>query len=620
MDLCPNITRLELLSPAQNLRLGKTAINYGADAVYIGGPKFGAREAAANPVSDIELLCRHAHLYGAKAYITLNTILFDHEFEEARRIIYEVYHAGADALIIQDMGILEMDLPPIAVHASTQANNYSPARIRFLDAIGIKRIVLARELSLSEIADVRSSTACELEVFVYGALCVSLSGQCYMSHIQGGRSANRGCCAQPCRNLYSLKDSSGRTLSKDRHLLSLKDMDRRAFIPELIRAGVTSFKIEGRLKDENYVKNVTAFFRKTLDREIKKQGALRKASSGHTDFLFDPDPEKTFHRGSTDYFLTGERGSIALPGTSKSIGKTTGKVITTGKGYIQIKGKATLNNNDGIVFFDRQGTLRGLKVNEVRGDRVFIDRAALLPAEGTTIYRNYDHEFSGRLKIDRSVRKINVSIEISFKGEDRYVVRAVDEDGVKVENKYDQTCQSAKNKQLAADNIRKHLSRSGPTPFKIESVKIDWESPVFIPASVMNTCRQEILNKLEQERLRIFRPALWKFPDHEAVFPYDKLDFTFNVSNKLARRFYKRHGVLQMDKALELTMPAEEITVMTTKHCLRYELGYCAREHRPAGKDKLNEPLFLYNRDGIYKLKFDCIGCFMHVMRKSAIT
>ncbi len=611
----PDITRPELLSPAQNLRLGKTAINYGADAVYIGGPRFGAREAAGNPVSDIERLCRHAHLYGARVYITLNTVLFDHELEEARRIIYDVYHAGADALIIQDMGILEMDLPPLAIHASTQANNYSLDRIKFLDAIGIKRIVLARELSLSEISVVRNNTKCELEAFVYGALCVGLSGQCYMSLVQGGRSSNRGRCAQPCRNLYSLKNSGGKIILKDRHLLSLKDMDRRAFVPGLIKAGITSFKIEGRLKDENYVKNTTACFRKIIDREIERQGTLSRASSGHTAFLSDPDPEKTFHRGSTDYLLTGKRGDIALPGTSKSIGKRAGSVIKTGKGYIQIKGKAALHNNDGLVFFDKEGVFRGLKVNEVKGDMIFIARSPLLPPEGTTVYRNYDHEFLNRLEKDRSVRKIKVSVEIIFEGEERLIVRAVDEDNIMVENEYTRPLLPARKEQTAAEGIQKHFSKSGPTPFSVERVNVNWESPVFMPASLLNAYRQEILQKLEQERSRFFKPVPYKFPDHDAVFPYDKLDFTFNVSNKLARRFYKRHGVQKIDKALELAIPAGEITVMTTKHCLRYELGFCVKEHPVDNRGKMNGPLFLYNKDGIYKLEFDCSECFMHVVR-----
>lgn len=611
----PDITKIELLSPAQNLRMGKTAINYGADAVYIGGPRFGAREAAGNPVSDIERLCRHAHLYGARVYVTLNTILFNHELEDARRIILEVYHAGADALIIQDMGILEMDLPPLAIHASTQANNYSLDRIKFLDAIGIKRIVLARELSLCEISAVRNTTKCELEVFVYGALCVSLSGRCYMSHVQGGRSANRGCCAQPCRNLYSLKDSSGKIISKDRHLLSLKDMDRRAFVPELIRAGITGFKIEGRLKDENYVKNITACFRKILDREIEGHDRLGKASSGHTDFLFDPDPEKTFHRGSTDYLLTGKRGKIALPETSKSTGKPAGSVIKTAKRYIQIQGEATLHNNDGLVFFDKEGVLRGLKVNEVKGELIFIDRATLLPPAGTDVYRNYDHEFLSTLEKDRSVRKIKVSIEISLKGKNHLLVSAVDEDNIGVENEYHQTYQPARKAALAVAGIQKHFSKSGPTPFYIDRVNINWESPVFIPASLLNAYRKEILLKLSQERLRYFMPLPFKFPDNDAVFPYDKLDFSFNISNKLACSFYKRHGVRQIDNAMELSIPPGDITVMTTKHCLRHELGFCINAHPPALKETLHEPLFIYNSYGRYKLEFDCRECFMHVVR-----
>lgn len=616
----PDITRLELLSPAQNLCLGKTAINYGADAVYIGGPKFGAREAAGNPVSDIELLCRHAHLYGARVYITLNTILFDHELDAARRIIYDVYHAGADALIIQDMGILEMDLPPIAIHASTQANNYSLDRIKFLDTIGIKRIVLARELSLRDIAVVRKNTGCELETFVYGALCVSLSGQCYMSQVQGGRSANRGSCAQPCRNLYLLKDSAGKIISKDRHLLSLKDMDRRAFVPELIKAGVTSFKIEGRLKDENYVKNTTACFRKILDREIDRHSSFRRGSSGHTDFLFNPDPEKTFHRGSTDYLLTGKRDDIGLPETSKSIGKPAGRVIKTGKGYIQIKGKAALHNNDGLVFFDEGKGLRGLKVNKVDGDMIYVEKAPLLPREGTAVYRNYDHEFLNELEKDRSVRKTKVSLEISFSEDNRIIVRAVDEDNIMVENEYSRPLLPAHKEQTAVKGIQKHFSKSGSTPFHVDRVNINWKSPVFMPASLLNAYRQEILQKLEHERLIFFKPVPYKFPDHDAVFPYDKLDFTFNVSNKLARRFYKRHGVRQIDKALELAVPPGEINVMTTEICLRHELGFCVKEHPVDNRGKLNEPLFLYNKDGVYKLKFDCRECFMHVVRKSAIT
>ncbi|MEW6599882.1 MAG: U32 family peptidase [Nitrospirota bacterium] len=595
--------------------MGKTAINYGADAVYIGGPKFGAREAAGNPVSDIESLCRHAHLYGAKVYITLNTILFDNELEEARRTISDVYNAGADALIIQDMGILEMALPPIAIHASTQANNYALERIKFLDAVGIKRIVLARELPLRDIAVIRDNTKCELEAFIYGALCVSLSGQCYMSFVQGGRSANRGRCAQPCRNLYSLKDREGKIILKDRHLLSLRDMDRSAFIPELIKAGVTSFKIEGRLKDENYVKNVTAFFRKLLDREIDRHDTLKRASSGHTDFLFEPDPEKTFHRGSTDYFLTGDRGKIALPETSKSIGKPAGRVIKSGKGFIQLKGKAELHNNDGLVFFDKVGMLRGLKVNEVKGDRVSIAKPGFLPEEGTTVYRNYDHEFSGRLKNDRSVRKIKVSIEISFAGDDRLIVRAVDEDGITTEIADTRPLLPARNEQTAAEGIRRNLSKSGQTPFSVGQVDIKWDSPIFVPAASLNAYRQEILRRLEEERTRHFGPAPWKFPDREAMFPYDRVDFTFNVSNRLARRFYRRHGVRRIDNALELSIPPGEIRVMTTKHCLRHELGCCVRESKSDDKLKLNEPLFLHNKDGTYKLGFDCGKCFMHVVK-----
>ncbi|MBI4683168.1 MAG: U32 family peptidase [Nitrospirae bacterium] len=518
-------------------------------------------------------------------------------------------------MIIQDMGILEMDIPPIAVHASTQANNYSLDRIKFLDAIGVKRIVLARELSLSEISVVRDNTRCELESFVYGALCVSLSGQCYMSLVSGGRSANRGCCAQPCRNLYSLKDGRGNIISKERHLLSLKDMNRMAFVPELIKAGVTSFKIEGRLKDEHYVKNITAYFRKALDQELEKHSAFRKASSGQTSLLFNPDPEKTFHRGSTDYLLTGKRGSIALPETSKSTGKPVGRVVEAAHGYIRIKGSEELHNNDGLVFFDKQNVLRGLKVNKIEGEMIFIGKTPLMPQKGTAVYRNYDHEFLKSLRKDKSLRKIKVSLEISFKGDNSLLVRAVDEDAIAVENEYHQSFQPAQKGQFAAGNIQKQLSKSGPTPFYTDRVTINWEFPVFVPSSLLNKCRQEILHKLEQERLSFFRPVPYELPASDAIFPYEKLDFTFNVSNKLARRFYKRHGVRQIDKALEIVMPSGEIVVMTTKHCLKFELGLCVNEQKITDRGRLNEPLFLYNKDGIYKLRFNCKECFMHVIR-----
>ena len=402
---------LELLAPAKNLECGIAAIRHGADAVYIGAPKFGAREAAGNSVEEIEKLTTEARLFGVKTYVALNTILYDNELAEAERIIRQVYEAGADALIIQDFGILEMDLPPIALHASTQANNFTVDKIKFLEAAGFKRAVLARELSLRQIEEISAQTTIELEAFVHGSLCVSLSGQCFMSHAMGGRSANRGACAQPCRKKYTLTDSTGKTVIKDKHLLSLKDLNRSQTIGELAAAGVRSFKIEGRLKEMDYVKNITAFYRLELDRFLEGKPEFVPSSYGKTTFFFTPDPVKTFHRGATEYFMHGRQDSVAGIDSPKSIGEEMGEVIKINRDSIQVSGTKLPGNNDGLTFVNRLGESNGLKVNRAENGIIYPDRMNGIFV-GARIYRNWDHSFQMALGKKTSERKIPIDIKL----------------------------------------------------------------------------------------------------------------------------------------------------------------------------------------------------------------
>jgi putative protease len=403
--------KLELLAPAKNLECGIAAIHHGADALYIGAPRFGAREAAGNSVGEIEKLAAEARIFGVKIYVALNTILYDNELEEAQRIIRQVYEAGADALIIQDFGILEMDLPPISLHASTQANNFTVDKIKFLEAVGFKRAVLARELSLNQIAEIAGQTTIELEAFIHGSLCVCLSGQCFMSHVVGGRSANRGTCAQPCRKKYTLTDATGKVIVKNKHLLSLKDLNRSGSISELVAAGVRSFKIEGRLKEFDYVKNITAFYRRELDHFMEGNPVFTPASRGKTTFFFQPDPEKTFHRGATEYYLRGRKDPVASPESNKSTGEEIGIVTRVSGDSIEISGDKILSNNDGLTFVGKDGESAGLKVNKVMNGWVYPDRMNDVFA-GAKIFRNWDQSFQMALQKKTSERKISISVSL----------------------------------------------------------------------------------------------------------------------------------------------------------------------------------------------------------------
>jgi putative protease len=604
--------KIELLAPAKNLESGITAINYGADAVYIGSPKFGARAAAGNSLEDIKALTEYAHKYYSKVYVTLNTILFDDELEEAQKTIHQLYEIGVDAIIIQDMGILEMDLPPIPLFASTQTNNYTTDKVKFLENVGIQRVILARELSLNQIKEIKSKTNVDLEFFVHGALCVSYSGQCYFSHAIDKGSANRGACAQACRAYYSLIDNDGNVITKDKHLLSLKDLNLSNNIHDLLDAGISSFKIEGRLKDINYIKNVTSYYRKKIDEALARRDELKKSSSGKIYFDFTADPEKTFNRGYTDYFVNKRNKDIASPNTQKSIGKKIGKVksIPENKNFFIIESKEKLDNGDGICFFDNQGRLQGTQVNKTDNNKIFPDNLRNIEI-GTEIYRNFDINFTKQLASSKTERKIfaTISVEETNKG---IAIQASDEDNNHVYFEHELEKTPATNPEKAFENIKKQFAKSGDSIFKITEVKTEFEQALFFPMSALNNLRREALELLEIERLNNYPKETFKIEKNNIPYIQDKIDYKENVSNKLSEQFHKRHGVKDIQKAFEVQADLSNKEIMRAKHCIKYQMGACEKFEKDP--KKLSEPLFLEDNNRKYRLEFDCKNCVMKVL------
>lgn len=593
---------LELLSPAKDLECGIAAINCGADAVYIGAPKFGARAAAGNSIEDIQKLVEYAHKFWAKVYVTINTIIYDEEIEEVRRLINKLYEIKVDAVIFQDMALLEMNIPPIQLIASTQTHNYELERIKLLDGLGIKRIILARELSLNQIKEIRANTKAELEFFVHGALCVCLSGQCYLSAAMFGRSANRGECAQPCRLKYSLVDNNGKVIVKDRHLLSLRDLNLSAYLNDLIEAGITCFKIEGRLKDVEYVKNITAYYRKKLYSIIENNSSLKKSSSGHSIIPFEPDPDRTFNRGYTAYFINGKDGNLGSIDTPKSIGKYIGKVCDVGKNNFTVDTKETIVNGDGLCFFDERNELTGMNVSRVENNSVFSKDLSGIKI-GTKIYRNYDHTFVNELKKECS-RKIIVEITIE-EMPGGLKINAKDEDGVSVSYEADITKVPAQNVFQTVSLFKKQFMKSGSTIFEISSVQISSASVYFLPVKIINGLRRKILELLENERIknhkivkRDFHP--FAFDNHK-----NKLNYKFNVANNFSKQFYKKHGAVEIEDGFELRQDHSGKTLMTCKYCILDELGMCLK----STKETFEGPLYLVFNNKKYKLLFNCTEC-----------
>lgn len=599
---------LELLSPAKNLEYGITAIDFGADAVYIGAPKFSARINASNSLSDIERLCSYAHRFHSKVFVALNTIIFDNELEEVEKLIHKIHEAGADALIIQDMGILEMNLPPIELHASTQCHNFDLNKIKFLENVGFSRVILSREMSLDYIKQIRSSTNIELEVFVHGALCVGFSGQCYMSAFNGSRSGNRGECAQPCRLSYDLLDENKNVIIKNKQILSLRDLNLNAHIAELANAGVSSFKIEGRLKDLNYVKNITALYRKKLDEIIENNNSYKKSSLGQCSFNFEPDASKSFNRGFTTYFFH-ERSEKISANTSKSIGKKLGKIIEVGENYFKIDTNEIISNGDGLCWFAENGELMGCNVNAVQQNKVFVDKKLSLK-KGISVYRNLDVDFIKKLAQAKKARKIPVNIHVSEFSEGIKLSVFTSDNEFVINKEFETEKILANDAEKAMKNIITQLSKSGNTDFVVEKCEVNFEKPLFFSMSELNEFRRTTLNSLEELIFASYERKKVDFVPND--FPYfeKNLNYMGNVANGLAAKFYKRHGVEKIEKTLEINNEIANKVLMTTKFCLRFENDSCLRQNN----ENAIKPCYISLNDKTFKLEFDCNKCVMKII------
>ncbi|TDO77879.1 putative protease [Flavobacterium chryseum] len=611
--------KIEILAPAKDLIGGMAAINSGADAVYIGAPQFGARSNANNSIEDVAALVQYAHLFNAQVFVVMNTILYDNELETCRKMIWELYEIGVDALIIQDMAIMEMDLPPIVLHASTQANNRDADKIKFLKDAGIKRVVLARELNLHQIKTIYDEADVELEFFVTGALCVSFSGNCYMSVANGERSANRGSCAQNCRLPYNLIDGNGETLIKNSHLLSIKDLDISDQIPNLIEAGIVSFKIEGRLKDVVYVKNNVSFLRQKLDSFLEGAGRDKymKASSGTCTYTFDSSLNRTFNRGYTDYFVNDRNQSIGSWESPKSKGQYIGKLIRTVGNAYEIENSEFLNNGDGLCFINENNEADGIYVNKAENGKIYPNVLKEIK-DGTFIYRNNDAAF---IKIvereDSAVRKLSTTLLLT-ENETGFELIATDEDGnisiVNLEHAKEQT----KTGESIEENIKTQLAKTGFTPYTADEINVMFSQNWFLPISKINEMRRTVYDQLTEIRLKNYKREEHQLVKTSHPYPETKLDFMYNVSNKTARKFYERHGVTEIEKAFELQWDPGKSRVMTTKYCIKYELKKCPIHQKDIMGVKVKEPLVLKQGELEYKLKFNCKPCEMEIWEKDA--
>ncbi len=598
---------LELLCPAKDYETGVAAINHGADAVYIGASHFGAREDAGNSLSDIEKLVKYAHPFNVRVYVTVNTIIFENEIEQVKSLIEELYLLNVDAIIIQDMGILEMDLPSIAIYASTQTHNDSPEKVKFLESVGFSRVILARELSLSEIKEISNQTNIELESFIHGALCVSYSGQCYFSQAITHRSANRGACAQPCRSSYDLVDGNDKILIKNKHLLSLKDLNLTNHISELIDAGITSFKIEGRLKDISYVKNITSHYNLLLNNIISQKKGFKRSSSGACDITFKPDPERSFNRGFTTHFVDGRVKQQSSMDTQKSVGKRLGIVSEIGNGWFTLKTKETLANGDGICFINSKGVLTGLRVNRVERGKIFPFGETSEVKVGVEIYRNLDHEFNLALKASNKNRWLGCSLKVE-QTDSSINFSAVDEDNHIVYINIAEPFDYAMNAEKAIGNIKGQLSKSGDTIFKVQQVNVIMDKPVFIPTSTLNQIRRDLLEKLLNKRVDEYKKLKRIEADRKQDYITTKLTYKENASNQLSKSFYKKHGIISVDNAYEIDK-VTDAELMVTRYCIKFELGICPSKQggKPTGE------LYLRDNKNIYPLEFDCKNCLMKV-------
>ncbi|MDR0506695.1 MAG: U32 family peptidase [Dysgonamonadaceae bacterium] len=602
-----SVRTVELLAPAKNLETGIEAINHGADAVYIGAGQFSARYAAGNTVEDIRKLVDYAHIFHAKVYVALNVILKDSELETAENLIWEIYRAGADAIIIQDMGILNLDIPAIAFHASTQTDNRSVEKVRFLEETGFSQVVLARELSTGEIKEIAAKTKIKLEVFVHGALCASFSGQCYISQAFSQRSANRGKCAQFCRLPYTLRDANKNVLAGNQRLLSLKDLNLSEHLEELLDAGVSSFKIEGRLKDISYVKNVTAYYRKKLDEIFARRPEYRASSSGKTIHYFIPDLRKSFNRDFTDYFLHGRKKDVVSSETPKSLGDSVGNVKDLDSRYFTLQGTKPIHNGDGLCFINEKKELQGFRVNCVEGNKIF-------PAEmprlnrGVTVFRNYDFEFEKILSKKSSERKIDVEFVLE-ENNFGFTLFVIDADLYYAAFTMEFPKEIAKKNQHA--NIYEQLSKLGNTPFELTKFSNLTLQNWFIPSSLLSEMKRKAIEALLRVRKIACNRAVKKILPSRHIYPEATLTYAGNVANEKAREFYLQHGVKKISPAFELEQPSN-VPIMSLKYCIKYQLGYCSKAG--AGNRNLAEPLTISTGKNRMRLKFDCLNCIMEII------
>ena len=638
--MSPPDPHLELLSPARDADIGIEAVRHGADAVYIGGPSFGARSAADNAVPDIERLARFAHRFNSRIFVTLNTILRDDELEGARKLAWQLYEAGADALIIQDMGLLELDLPPLQLHASTQCDIRTPEKARFLQDVGLSQIVLARELTLAQIAQIRAQTDCKLEFFVHGALCVAYSGQCYISQAHTGRSANRGECSQACRLPYQVLDDRGRFVAHDKHVLSMKDNNQSSNLAALVDAGIRSFKIEGRYKDMAYVKNITAHYRQLLDTLIEERQdstqPLARSSSGESQFTFRPDPLQNFNREFTDYFVPGRQIDIGAFDSPKNPGQAIGHVTQIGPNWLELQTSdpdTVLHNGDGLCYYNLQKELCGLAVNRAERNgkrwRLFPkDALATLPdlRKDLEVNRNRDLDWVRVLEKKSAERRIGVWAQLGDTS-DGLTLTLIDEDG---HSAIAQAALPARQRQLSKDpdaaqvQLREHIGKMGDSIFKLLDLQVQFSQAWFVPVSLLNHLRRDALAALEAARVLAFA----RLPRREAVsppapYPQGSLSYLANVFNAQARAFYARHGVQLIAPAFEALQESGEVSLMITKHCVRFSLSLCPKQAKGVtgvqGTVKA-EPLQLVNGKEKLTLRFDCKACEMHVVGKMKLS
>ena len=580
--------KIELLSPAKDVEVGMAAINHGADAVYIGGPDFGAREKASNTIEDIERLCRHAALFDAKVYVTLNTLLYDNELERARKMAYDCWNAGVDALIVQDMKLLQLDMPPIPLHASTQCDNMTLEKVQQLEQLGFEQVVLGRELSLKQIKEIREKTMVPLEFFVHGALCVSHSGQCYLSQYIGNRSANRGACAQPCRLPWDLLDADGKELIKNRHLLCLKDLNNSAHLEELIDAGITSFKIEGRLKDADYVKNVTAFYRQKLDALFSRRPDLQQASRGHCSYSFEVNPEKSFNRGFTDYFISGRQKGIGSPFTPKSMGEYIGEVGWCNPLRMEIETDKTLHNGDGLCFLNQDNELVGLRADVANGNTVSCNRPHGAH-RGAKIYRNLDIEWQKQVDASTGNRKIDIDLLLKETHDGYELIDKLST--VNCQLKTDKI--TANYPEKATENIRKKALQWGDTVFNPIRLELQFTEPRLIPASVIGEMKRQLVTKLTEELIESHRNS--------------------RSAATMSLRAERSEAWQSMVASTQVTDPdAIPDHLMTCHHCIRYANGMCSKE-----TGQKATPLWIRNGNNVFRLEFDCRNCLMYVLSEN---